>query len=409
MIVPAYHIALFVPFVDAEPRGDPAGRPLGRLALEMQRKGIELVFCTFADVHLPDDDTPHGAAGEGQPGTVRHASKARPAHGTRVAVDGVVARPGRWLPIQGVGVDAGYVRTASLQRLRPLPAMADRFQRNGLPLVNTPSLVDICRDKARFVTIARNAGLPAPETETDPEQMAERLLDWGDAWLKPRFGARGRGVVHLRAEDDLVVAETGEGATSIPLAGLHTWFAARSRLEPHLLQRGVRLPAGDFTALSIRSLVQRDPAGRWTSRPPVLRMARSGVAGNVSRGADVALLAEVPFSIGGRTPDRLAGDVRVLDARVMAAIDTALGPLSPLAVEVGLDYVPDHRGRLWVIEANDTPQGRLEHVSRLSGPHSDLEKAWLQALAAPIDYLVNQPAMLARACRRDRRDQLRSR
>lgn len=73
------------------------------------------------------------------------------------------------------------------------------LQQAGVRVVNPPKGLECAIDK--YLTLARcqQIGLPIPETvccET-AEQAWEQFREWGEAVVKPVFGAEGRGVLHL--------------------------------------------------------------------------------------------------------------------------------------------------------------------------------------------------------------------
>jgi glutathione synthase/RimK-type ligase-like ATP-grasp enzyme len=63
-----------------------------------------------------------------------------------------------------------------------------------LPRANGEALQALCRDKLRCQAFLTDAGLLMPDVEADPTRFAERLEGWGVGFLKPRYGALGRGV-----------------------------------------------------------------------------------------------------------------------------------------------------------------------------------------------------------------------
>ncbi len=73
------------------------------------------------------------------------------------------------------------------------------LQQAGVRVVNPPKGLECAIDK--YLTLARcqQAGLPIPETvccET-AEQAWEQFRAWGEAVVKPLFGAEGRGIIHV--------------------------------------------------------------------------------------------------------------------------------------------------------------------------------------------------------------------
>ncbi len=363
-------IAIFVRFAPATP-SPPASWPLGRAALELGAQGHLIVFC--------------------QPTTeVTWRNE-------RLLVTGQVATTEGWRPVSHQPIRAAYSRVSALTELRQLVPLATTFQQAGVPLCNPLALVSLCRDKQRWDRAAQRAGLPFPPSVTDLAEMERSLRAWGGGFVKPRLGACGRDVVRVRLHGEVVALEEAGPVREIEASGLSGWLAARQAQEPQLLQREVVVAPGPWRGLSIRSLAQRLPSGSWTSCPPVLRLTTDGVAGNYSRGAQVFALDRFPHPIGGRSGTELSALVARLDRQVTQAIDAELGETAPLALEVGIDYVPDGQGELHGIEVNDTPQGRLAIVA--DGDEPDLAAAHRAAVERPLAYLLAQAPRLGEVCR----------
>ena len=363
-------IAVFVRFAASEPAA-PAASPLGRAALQLGAEGARIVFC-HPDTAIQDAD--------GQ-----------------LLVTGQVAQGDRWQDVTGQRISAAYLRVSALAELRRLQPLAARLQRAGVPLCNPLALVSLCRDKLRWAQAARRANLPFPESVVGVETMEQALHQWGGGFLKPRLGAGGRDVVRIRLLGGGVRVEQAGPALELSQDELTSWLHARQAREPQLLQHEVTVAPGPWQGLSIRSLAQRNPSGHWITTTPVVRWCRDGIAGNVSRGAQVTPLEHFVHPIGGRSGGALCDSVARLDQRVTDAVDAELGPTAPLAVEIGIDYVPDEQGRLHGIEVNDTPQGRLALAAAGADPR--LEAAHQAALRRPLDYLLAAPPQLGAACR----------
>jgi glutathione synthase/RimK-type ligase-like ATP-grasp enzyme len=309
-----------------QPVPPPERRPLGRAALRLQHEGIEVVF-----------------------GDRLRAGR----------MDGLVARPGEWLPVTDVAVVALHDRF-------PSQTYPERFahivkEAGALPIGNPPALVRMCRDKLETQRFLERRGFVLPEVEADPAHFAARLSAWGQAFLKPRHGGLGRGIRLVRPGDSLPAF--GEGV--VP-----------GREDVLFLQRAVAPPKG-WAGQSLRVLAQREPHGDWVFPSSVLRCSREDPVVNVARGADVAL-AEDALS-----PDAMT-ELCALCLAVCQALLTL--PEAEWVVEVGIDAVVDERGAFHVIELNHRPQGRLEVVA---SQHPDrFDEAHVEACARPFRRLA---------------------
>jgi glutathione synthase/RimK-type ligase-like ATP-grasp enzyme len=265
-------------------------------------------------------------------------------------VSGYEPSPDGWRPVEDRPIVAAYHRFPS--RVRPGEFAALRGGLGAVPIGNHPDVVELCDDKLATQALLQAAGLPMPAVEADPARFAARLAEWGAGFLKPRYGAFGRGVRRVtRPPVDLD-------------AGLGPW----------LLQAAVP-PPRRVAGVSVRQLVQREPTGEWVAVPAVVRESDDDPVVNVARGARV----------GG--PERLAPGLADAIAALSVAAAGALAAAAPgPAVEFGVDVVVDHDGRPWVIEVNGKPRGRLEVLAeidprRWQAPH-------FEACARPLRFLA---------------------
>jgi glutathione synthase/RimK-type ligase-like ATP-grasp enzyme len=305
----------------------PEARPVGRAALKLRDEGLGVVF---------GDELAGGR------------------------MCGWVAEPGRWVRRRDLPVTALHDRFASQTYPEAYQAILDG--RAGLPMGNPLELTLLCRDKIASQRLLEAQGFAMPEVQPASERFAATLEAWGAGFLKPRYGALGRGVRRVQPGDALPAE--GEGA----VAGV---------VEPLFLQRAVRPPQG-WSGWSLRVLVQRLPGGGWTVASRVLRRSREDPVVNVARGAEVGP-AERALE-----PAR----IEVLDGLCLAVARALAGqPWGRSAVELGVDAVVDHRGAFHLIEVNSRPRGRLEALAE-QDPGRWAE-AHVEACARPLRYLAS--------------------
>ncbi len=320
-------IAVLVRSRGAGDQQPPEARPVGRAALKLREEGIGVVF---------GDELVEGR------------------------MSGWVAEPGRWVERRDLPVVALHDRFASQTYPEAYQAILDG--RAELPMGNPVELTLLCRDKLASQRVLEAAGFAMPAVQADPERFAPTLASWGSAFLKPRYGALGRGVRKVAPGDPL--PREGEGA----VLGV---------IEPLFLQRAVTPPTG-WSGWSLRVLVQRLPGGGWTVASRVLRRSRVDPVVNVARGAEVGPADRV------LEPARIAA----LDELSTAVANTiAAQPFGRTAVELGVDAVVDDRGGFHVIEVNSRPRGRLEALAE-----QDPERwaaAHVEACARPLRYLAS--------------------
>lgn len=232
---------------------------------------------------------------------------------------------------------------------RPIRAVHDRFPGwswpaawsdalaglGGVPVGNPPWLTALCRDKLRSQRILEDAGVPMPLLEAEPAAFADRLADWGSAFLKPRHGSLGLGVQHVRPGDPLPARGPAHG---------------QREHDAMLLQRAV--PRSGRPHLALRLLLQRGPDG-WACPPGVARLGDEPVV-NVELGAG-AQPAEAVLP----APSLTAAEALCRSA--LAAL-LAQGD-AEFALELAFDLVLDDAQHPWIIEVNPVPRGRLRALA----------------------------------------------
>ncbi len=296
-------IGVLVPSHGQVPAEPPESRPIGRAALTLDSSGIDVIF---------GDMVQSGC------------------------ISGYRAVPGGWEAASSVPLDAAHDRFPSQLRAE---RYADIMTGLGdIPLGNPLSFTMLCRDKLETQRVLSEHGVPMPPVCGDPDAFSGIISSWESAFLKPRYGALGIGVVRVLPGDPMPATLPG---------------VVPSRPDPSILQAAVPPPEG-WCSRTVRVLIQRQPEGGWWSGTPVVRQSRSDHVANAARGAEV-----VPGdqALEVNVLKRLSESTQTL-CRALDAIDP-----SGLALEVGADFVLDADHRPWLIELNSRPRGRMEVLS----------------------------------------------
>jgi len=319
-------LGILVPTHVGEP-GPPEERPVGRAALELMGEGITVVFGDSA-----------------RDGTL----------------SGLIPRHGGWDRASSVPIIAAYDRFPA--RLYPERYRALLGGLGKVPVGNPPGLNALLQDKLAAQQLAAGLGLSMPEVEADPARFEHLLASWGAAYIKPRHGTAGRGVMRVVA---------GEPIPSL-LEGAHA-----DADGPPLLQRAIAPPAG-WRGISVRVAAQRRENGTWLLNPPVARRSRTDWVVNADRGAEVAPATDV-------LPK--ATIKKILEVCDTACEGLAARPNGRWLLETGIDLVIDEDLRPWLIELNARPRGRLAALAaldpaRFAELHRDACTRPLRVLAA---------------------------
>ena len=304
--------------------GHPSDRPIGRAALALRARGVDVVFGHVA------------------------------VHGR---LTGVRATPDGWATAEAIPIVAAYDRFPSQTRPDDWRTLAAGLE--GVPLANPEPLVLLCRDKVACQRVLEGAGLRLPPLCDAHTHFAAAVQRWGAAFLKPRYGAFGRGVQRVLPGD--VLPCRGEGA----VPGIE---------DPLFVQQAVP-PLDGWAGVSLRVNAQRLPDRSWHVNTPVVRRSRTDPVVNASRGAEVAS-ADAVFP-------GLSGVIRAQVRDVAVALSAQ--PEGALLVELGVDVVISAEHEPWVIEVNSRPRGRLEALAALD---PCWESAHLEAVCRPIETLA---------------------
>ena len=278
------------------PPSPPEDRPIGRAALSLGTEGVRVVF------------------GD----TVRDG-----------VLVGLAPHPGGWSEVEADV--CGFVdRFPSQNRAERYAEILSNL--GGKLLLNAPTLTALCRDKVRTQHFLASAGMTMPAVVTDPSAFGEALSDWGEGFLKPRFGALGVGVRRVRPGDPLPAFLPG---------------VVEGQQDPAVLQRAVPPPQG-WAGWSVRLLAQRGPDEAWVFGHPVVRRSRTDPVVNAARGASVDPGESV------LTPT-MWGAIEAEARKATEAFSSLPG-----AIELGLDLVIDGHEAAHLIEVNSRPRGRME-------------------------------------------------
>jgi len=243
----------------------------------------------------------------------------------------------------------------------------DRFQvlqtaGDAIPWGNPYSTTLLCRDKLRCQQLLENKGIRMPEVIDDHSQFNKALYEWGYGFIKPQFGALGKGVRAVYPNGNIPLSIEG---------------VVPNKLEPTILQRGIKPPSG-WAGMSVRQLMQKDIDGSWLARTAVLRRSKEECVVNVARGAEAVPAIDL-------LPTTTISEIKRQSLLACSILDSE--PNGQYNVEFGLDFVIDPEFTPWLIEVNSRPRGRLEHLA-ISNPDrffSEHEASCIQ----PIRYLAS--------------------
>ncbi|NOU92310.1 YheC/YheD family protein [Paenibacillus sp. LMG 31456] len=242
-----------------------------------------------------------------------------------------------------------------------------------------------------------NSHLPRTETMRSLRSVVDWLNASGEVLLKPQSGSQGRGVLLVqRCGTNAAVARASAGATppAFTVRGrdarnrhvergfadaptLLRWLRRFTAQRSYLLQQYLLLQTRTGDAYDVRSLVQKDGAGRWQVTGMAVRRGQGGSLTSNLHGGGIVESAG-PFLTQQFDADKASSIVSKLH-ELSTLIPTALEKYHGRLAELGIDFGIDNEGNIWILEVNSKP-------GRSIFTYLQDNQARLNALTHPIRY-----------------------
>ncbi|MBK06245.1 MAG: hypothetical protein CL920_28340 [Deltaproteobacteria bacterium] len=295
-----------------------------------------------------------------------------------------------WQPSTLHPIKAIYNRCPTSLAPKKLKELQSIARQHQLPFGNTLEVRTLAQDKWRTQQLLEGADIQMPKTSNKWKDWRGLLSETGAFFLKPQDGAFGEGIYKIESIDTHYILRRPPAApVKMEAQALETWLEAQAAQHPIILQTSVPSPFHDMQGLSIRALTQQTPSGSWSHAPPVARVSKDDPIANVARGANAIPLEDLLQERWGvHTSRQLIATIQAQNERICEAmLKTLTSPRYGL-IELGLDYVLDEHKRLWLIEVNGFPQGRLIQLAKT---HPD-------RFATHCQQLHHQPLSSLLAC-----------
>lgn len=217
--------------------------------------------------------------------------------------------------------------------------------------------------------------LPRTETMRSLRTVADWLRADGEVLLKPQAGSQGRGVLLVQRVTRGAAQPLAPPAVAPPPAAftvrgrdarnrqvergfadapaLLRWLRRFTAQRSYLLQQYLQLQTRTGDAFDVRSLVQKDGAGRWQVTGMAVRRGQGGsLTSNLHGGGTVEPAG--PFlarQFGADKASSLVSKLHELSELIPEALENFHGRLAELGIDFGIDL----SGNIWVLEVNSKP------------------------------------------------------
>lgn len=202
---------------------------------------------------------------------------------------------------------------------------------------------------------AISSHIPATVLYHSPQDVFDMLAKYPEVYAKPTLGLRGRGIVRILTENNLIQFKYRESKenrdVSFTAAGqAGEYMQQRFRPGRYLIQQAVNLLEYQDGIIDFRCVVQKNQAGAWICRAIIGRSGvKDSIVSNISSGGS-AFPAELILKKSG------AKNSAELKAAMTALAITVCNQLDEYGINcgtLGLDIGIDRQGRLWLIEINN--------------------------------------------------------
>ena len=302
-----------------------------------------------------------------------------------IAKKGFIVHQNKWKQIDNVELKAIYNRYPSLI-FKNYSNLEFILKKNKVPLCNPISFIKFARDKLNFIKFLKSnkiRTLEAIPVQNDPIKFLEK---WQICFLKPRFGACGKGIWRISKIGKHFVFEDGMVQLILKEKQAIEKIKEITGDRPYVLQRGLLPPLKAIEGISLRALAQRSPQGRWINNISVVRVSTDDPICNVARGAKVFPANEFfTFKLSKKRMVKILRQINRLNFKIIKALERNLSDFDQI-VEFGTDFVFNRNFLPFCIEINDTPQGRLD---LLSTKYPTYKPFYQRALLNPFLYINN--------------------
>jgi glutathione synthase/RimK-type ligase-like ATP-grasp enzyme len=222
------------------------------------------------------------------------------------------------------------------------------------------------------------AHLPDTRLLSSAKQLSAMLNKYKAVYIKPVNGSQGQGIIKVRKKAKGYSIRTSFSAEELnhgSLAEILRTIKSVSSGRQLIIQQAIRVsgkPHFDF-----RLLIQKDRSNSWSVTGIAARIGtNTNITTNLHTGGQAVSLRHILESrdFDSQQIAAIQHDMEWLALRIAQNIARH----TRLLGELGLDFIVDHRGKVWFLEANPKPaRASFGHISK------DLRN---QTIARPMEY-----------------------
>lgn len=197
--------------------------------------------------------------------------------------------------------------------------------------------------------------LPDTRLFSSASQLRAMLNKYKAVYIKPINGSQGEGIIKVSRRNNQFAVKTNSRPGESLHSSLDEAVKVVRSISPGrqlIIQQAIRVsgkPHFDF-----RLLIQKDRHNNWSVTGIAARIgSNTKITTNLHTGGQAVTLRHMLESRGFSSQQITAiqEDMEMLALQIARCISKG----TPLIGELGLDFIVDHRGKVWFLEANPKP------------------------------------------------------
>lgn len=186
------------------------------------------------------------------------------------------------------------------------------------------------------------------------DQLKKFIADYSIIYVKPDGRSLGKNVIRVSRDGNRYTAQRGKiTKTYNELKQFDQWLSSIRGKERYLVQQGIAFAQIDGRPVDLRSIILKNEKGKWEVTGMVAKKAAKGLAiTNVARGGELLKIEDYLDKMGMSKEEQEHFFSRFY--KLSQQVGEQFGKHYSNYM-YGLDIGMDHKGKLWLIEANTYP------------------------------------------------------
>ncbi|WP_445486546.1 YheC/YheD family endospore coat-associated protein [Niallia sp. 03133] len=223
------------------------------------------------------------------------------------------------------------------------------FIGNGLP--NKLSLYHVLKESSLQAYIPKTTSL------MHAKQLLSELSSGRPIMIKPINGSQGSGIYFIQKRKKEILVKTDKKDKQVEHSfsdekKFSSWLNSLLEKNDYLSQPYLPLYNKNKQPFDIRSLLQKNPSGRWETVGKGIRIGEPNrLISNVSAGADVIPFPEWLNNTSFQLKSFLENELNDILSSIPAVLEKSFPSLFELGVDIGVT----ENGSLWILDINSKP------------------------------------------------------